>query len=134
MTTGTRIPGTGVVLRGRVFNASNATVLCWVQDEDPEIFRLGPMRSSPRDRDVDAVKAAPPATLKGSALWFKFHDWSTAVISGSSPLLHIHIDWQFVNSTLSDAQMLQLSGTGASSLEGFFKPDLYWGSRSGRMS
>jgi hypothetical protein len=127
MADGTKIPFTDIVLRGRVFNTSDAPVLCWVQDNEPEIYQLGPNRSSPPDRDVDFVKAVSPATLKGFTQWFKIWSYATAVITGKTPDLHIHTEGMPVQFKKTDAEILAASGTGATSLAKFMKSTPNWG-------
>lgn len=80
--------------KGRVINRSDATIYCWVQDEDgPTIFMLGPGRASPANRDVDCFRgycrgvprkgAADQVKIDDSLDWVKLKNGTVATVTGS---------------------------------------------------
>ena len=122
-------------IRGQVVNNSDSQVYCWVQDgSNPEIYVLSPGLQSPSNSDVDLVKAIPPATLNPDgngiavALWFKFHNYSTATISGASPNLAIDISLAITSHAdqWTDDQALAAGGC-AGPVEQYMNSAVGWG-------
>jgi hypothetical protein len=84
---------------GQVFNRSDSTIVCWVQDEDVQLFLLGPNRRSPIGVDVDLVKgwcSGRPTfgshtipKIGGTFDWWKFANGNDVAIAGKSPDLQI---------------------------------------------
>jgi hypothetical protein len=123
------------LIRGNVINKSdNGVVLCWVQDDDDiNIFELGPNRMSPPELDVDAVRALPGTTLHGITGWFKFGDHNTAKVDG--PGRSMALDFTFGsphrNEALSDDEIMKLGGQPGRSINIFWRRGtaISWGQR-----
>ena len=99
--------------KGKVINNSDGWVWCWVQDDgDPEIYPLAPNFQSPKDVDVDLVKAMPPGSLDGHVDWIKFHDYSTVTVTGSFPKMSASVSKSLWKTWKSDAEALKDGGAG----------------------
>jgi len=103
---------------GEVFNYSSATVVCWVQDNDPELYMLGPNKRSPLGVDVDLVSGfhmgPPKATgpwqspkLDGHYKWIKFANGSVVTIRGGAADLSI----EYSLSAQADKELARISKT-----------------------
>ncbi len=113
------------LVRGNVINRSkNGVVLCWVQDDDDlNIFELGPNRKSPPGVDVDAVRALPGTRLQGVSGWFKFGDHNTAKVDGEGHNMDLDFTFGSARPTdaLSDEAIMELGGQPGRSINTFWR-------------